>query len=95
MSADRKSTVRIGTGIALILLASAFLVFEAIVHWFFRDGMGPDSITSHGVDALSRFWSDFWTVYVFVASVCAFSLWLIWPALEREKEQRGPSEKKA
>ncbi len=28
--------------------------------WFFRDGMGPDSIPSQGAEAMTRFLENFW-----------------------------------
>lgn len=47
-------------GIALIIFSFYLIACGGVMCWFFRDGMGPDAITSHGMEAFSRFWSDYW-----------------------------------
>jgi hypothetical protein len=42
------------------------LVWAAFWCWFFRDGLGPDSVTSTGLVAWRRFGSDM----LFPASIC-------------------------
>ena len=44
--------------LALVLLAGSlwYLFSVALIAWAFRDGIGPDSVESHGLLALSRSW---------------------------------------
>ena len=51
----------IGLFIALILLGNLWIGFWC---WFFKDGLGPNTIESHGITALSRFFEDFWAIPV-------------------------------
>ena len=49
------------------------LAMACAISWFFRDGMGPDSIPSEGMEAARRFFSDaiiaiaVWLAFVFVS----------------------------
>ena len=45
----------------LLLLAGGTVMFlvGALVCWLFRDGLGPDAVTSHGMEAVARFARDF------------------------------------
>ena len=54
-------------GLALALL------WWGVVLWFYRDGMGPDSVRTHGVDAVLAFLSFFWIpalIWLGVTALC-------------------------
>ena len=57
--------VRRGIGISISLFSSLLLLAFGIPFWLFRDGLGPDSIESSGVEAIRRFAADFWPVAAF------------------------------
>lgn len=42
--------------------------------WFYRDGLAPGMVESHGWTALSRFLEDFWPVLIFalVIAIAAY-----------------------
>ena len=64
-SIEPPSTIRRDISIGLALL-SLFLLFAlGAWTWFLRDGLGPDSIESSGVEALRRFSADFWPIALF------------------------------
>lgn len=45
----------------LLLAALTAWSLCGVVAWIVRDGMGPDSVESHGWEALTRFfWSFYW-----------------------------------
>jgi len=46
-------------GLMVLFVAVYLTVAWAAACWFFRDGLGPGSITSTGGAALSRFWEGF------------------------------------
>ena len=50
----------------VIVLALAALAWSAFLSWILRDGLGPDAVTSSGIDAWKRFASDM----LFPTSVC-------------------------
>jgi hypothetical protein len=61
-------------GLLCSLTAGGFLLFWAGIDWFFRDGMGPDSVRSSGFDALSRFWSDFRFPFYYCFPIIIFGI---------------------
>ncbi len=63
-------------GIVLVVLASLFVLDGAMMCWIMRDGMGPDSIESHGMTALLRFFKEFWIAPAVALPVVIFGLWL-------------------
>jgi len=42
-----------------VMIPTPLLLYVGAVDWFFRDGMGPKSVSSTGAVAFSRFWRDF------------------------------------
>ena len=70
----RQRMVRRGIAICISVFSSFLLLTFGIPTWLFRDGLGPDSIESSGIDALRRFFSDFWpfALFCFVLFVIAF-----------------------
>jgi hypothetical protein len=49
------------------LAAFLILVVGGFLAWLLRDGLGPDSITSSGQVAYSRFINDFWPLPIIAA----------------------------
>jgi hypothetical protein len=47
----------------------AYLIFWAAWCWILRDGLGPDSVESHGRGAWARFFGDVWPVLAFVSLI--------------------------
>ena len=45
--------------LALWVGCLGYLAYQALFAWSFRDGLGPDSVTSEGLAAVGRFWTDF------------------------------------
>lgn len=45
--------------------ATGALAIWAFIDWIFRDGLGPDSDSSEGVQALQNFASGFWLPLAF------------------------------
>ena len=64
-------------GYLCALPASVFLAYITYIFWFFRDGMGPDSVESSGSLAWSRFWEDFRFALEIGAPILLFGLWCI------------------
>jgi hypothetical protein len=58
-----------------MIVAVDFLLAAAGAAWLFRDGLGPESVTSSGFVAWARFWREFWVALVFAAPVLLFGLW--------------------
>ena len=54
-----------------------FLTYATASCWFFRDGLGPDSVASIGTLAWSRFWEDFRFAFLIGATILLFGLWCI------------------
>ena len=52
------------TAAMFFLAAFLILVVGGYLQWVFRDGLGPDAITSSGQLAYSRFITDFWPLPV-------------------------------
>lgn len=53
------------------------LVLWGVITWLFRDGMGPDSIETTGVDAVVAFTTFFWMpalIWIVISWFC----WRIW-----------------
>jgi len=59
------SRIALAVVFCFTLIALAWACFWC---WFFRDGLGPDSVTSTGLEAWRRFGSDM----LFPLSVCIF-----------------------
>jgi hypothetical protein len=64
-------------GFFCVSLASLFLAYATFTCWFFRDGMGPDSVESSGSLAWSRFWQDFRFALLIGTPILFFGLWCI------------------
>lgn len=64
-------------GYLCVVIASLFLVCAATTGWFFRDGLGPDSIPTSGSLAWSRFWGEFRFALLIGAPVLLFGVWCI------------------
>ncbi len=63
----------------LTLLFSALTVWSMVglIAWVVRDGLGPDSVESHGWEALTRFcWTFYWAP-VFVALAATATLFAL------------------
>jgi len=60
-----------------IALCSVFLLVAALADWCFRDGLGPDSVTSSGFVAWARFWRDFRFALAFASPVVVLAAWCI------------------
>ncbi|MFT4514922.1 MAG: hypothetical protein ACI89X_003564 [Planctomycetota bacterium] len=59
----------------LLIIALTVWGLCGIIAWVVRDGLGPDTVESHGREALARF---FWTFYwgpVAIVLVAAAVLW--------------------
>jgi ABC-type lipoprotein release transport system permease subunit len=63
-SASTQNPARV-IGLCIAVFSSLVGLILGVITWFFRDGMGPDSIESSGYEALRRFTLDFWPVAVF------------------------------
>jgi hypothetical protein len=64
-------------GYICISVSSLFLLYAAASSWFFRDGLGPDSVTSSGSVAISRFWHDFHGALYFGIPVLVVGIWCV------------------
>jgi hypothetical protein len=53
-------TLRRGLAVGIAAFSSLLLLALGAWTWLLRDGLGPDSIESSGIEALRRFFSDFW-----------------------------------
>ncbi len=69
-------SVRSRLALAMTISMSSFvLAIVCAVTWFLRDGMGPDSIPSEGMEAVQRFFADAifpiaaWVVFVVVSVI--------------------------
>ncbi len=70
----------------LILLFSFALLFLIIVMcWILRDGLGPDSVTSHGMEALQRFILGCWPTVLIPSILGLVGFWLIHPIFSSQK----------
>ena len=84
MNKTEKGThkIRIGFGYFLLVLFLLFLAYSAMTCWVFRDGLGPDAITTNGYEAFSRFLEEFWISIPISAALALVGFWL----LPRNKE---------
>ncbi len=73
---ERDRAGALATCAICLSLAALSLVPAAGLAWLFRDGMGPDSIESHGWQAMGRFWEGFWPPCVLALAVAAAALTL-------------------
>jgi hypothetical protein len=72
----------------LILLQTSYLA------WLLKDGLGPDSVESHGLLALGRFWSGIrWNLCVLVIPIHSVGWFFYW--LDSRKEQQDFLEQRA
>ncbi len=64
-------------GMALLVIASALLLLSIIMCWTMRDGMGPDSVESHGMTAVLRFLKEVWLLVVLILPIVALGAWMV------------------
>jgi hypothetical protein len=76
-------------GVAIGLSSFSLLLLLALGAWtwFLRDGLGPDSVESSGVEALRRFLSDFWPV----AAFCFFLFGIAFLIARHQPQTRNAS----
>jgi len=62
-----------------VLFSAALFASLLILAWsiFFRDGMGPDSIETHGADAFARCWTGIVFAFIVGAVLAAFGTVLV------------------
>src|SRR5688572_12627167 len=58
-------------------VSSITLIFSGWWTWLLRDGMGPDSIESQGIEALTRFLDQFWIPAVLWALLIGIGLFIL------------------
>jgi hypothetical protein len=58
-------------GFLLAFVGVCLFLYGAFVCWIFRDGLGPDSVTSSGWLALSRFTGELWVFPCISIPLCA------------------------
>lgn len=68
-------------------LASLFLAYASTVGWFFRDGLGPNSVQTSGIAAWLRFWDQFRFALLMAAPVLLFGLWCLFRTPKVTDEQ--------
>lgn len=73
---ERDRAGALATCVICLSLAALSLVPAAGLAWLFRDGMGPDSVPSHGWRAMGRFWESFWLPCLLALAVAATALTL-------------------
>ena len=61
-------------------LVSLLILFGSLFFgWSLRDGLGPDSVESHGLLALSRFWRDIrWSLCLLVIPIHSVAWFFYW-----------------
>lgn len=66
--------LRPNIAVGMAVFSSLLLLALGTWAWLLRDGLGPDSVESSGIEALRRFSSDFWPVALlcFALFVTAF-----------------------
>jgi hypothetical protein len=71
-------TPRLGRGIAIGIAVFSSLVGIVLGAWtwLLRDGLGPDSVESSGIEAWRRFSTDFWPVAVFCFVIFAIAFFI-------------------
>jgi hypothetical protein len=64
--------------ICLAMLSVFTGVVAAVGTWLLRDGLGPDSETSSGFEAINRFGADFWPVALLCPGLLLLA-YFVWP----------------
>lgn len=64
--------------VSSMIFATATFLFcvTAPISWVWRDGLGPDSVESHGNEAVSRFMKDFVTLAIDSTFLFSFGILL-------------------
>lgn len=77
-------------------MASLLILFgSSLFEWTLRDGLGPDSVESHGLLALSRFWRGIrWSFCLVVIPIHWFG-WLFYWWDSRKMHQDCPEQEEA
>ena len=70
----RKSALQKWSLGALGVVTTLNLLQALAISWTFRDGMGPDAITSTGKEAFHRAFSDFWFPLLLIGIPVVFAL---------------------
>ena len=86
-SIERSPRVRRGIAIGVAAVSLLLLLTLGAWTWLLRDGLGPDSIESSGIEALRRFSSDFWPV----AAFCFFLFGVAFLIAGRQTSPRNDS----
>ncbi len=78
-------------------LASLYiLVWNSLLEWALRDGLGPDVVESHGLLALSRFWGGIrWPLCLYVIPNFLAGCLLYWLDSRRSVQRSQHSAKSA
>ena len=73
-SIEPSSRLRRSVAVGITVFSALLLLALGSWTWLLRDGLGPDSIESSGIEASRRFFTDFWPValFCFVLFVIAF-----------------------
>jgi len=74
---ERRTLIRYLGSTLLVIGLIALLVFLKVA-WLFRDGMGPDSVESHGWQALYRMLKGDWLGLGVIFSVICTGAYLLW-----------------
>ena len=69
-------TLRRGLAVGIAVFSSLLLLALGAWTWLLRDGLGPDSVESSGIEALRRFFSDFWPVALFCLALFVIALFI-------------------
>jgi hypothetical protein len=78
-SANRDGSLPLFAAILLWFVCLWILVCGAAWAWSMKDGLGPDSVESHGLLAWQRFWVDFrWTFGFGVAPTFVLGMLCYW-----------------
>jgi hypothetical protein len=81
------SRIRRRVAIGLSSFSLLLLLALGAWTWLLRDGLGPDSIESSGIEALRRFSSDFWPI----AAFCFFLFGIAFLMARRQPRKRNAS----
>ncbi len=65
--------------LGLLLLGGGTVMFlvGVLVCWVLRDGLGPDGVTSHGIEAVARFARGFWEFLLVSVALWAAGAFLL------------------
>lgn len=73
--------------LAALVLSTITLFIWGVFNWFFRDGMGPDSVSSSGYEALRRFFvGGFWLPLLAWGILVAAALYAYWFKRDRGRD---------